>query len=433
METIVPIKLIKRVDELKKAITVLYGDEDKIITQQLTRYDRLLKRFFKYFNYPDVRLFSTPGRIEISGNHTDHNHGQVLAAAVNLDSIAAASKTEDNRVIIYSEGYSTHFLVELNQLEPKSGERGTTTALIRGIAAGFEQRGYKIGGFAANIASDVLPGSGLSSSASIEILIANIFNVIYNDGMIEKQELAKIGQYAENKYFDKPCGLMDQVACAVGGIVSIDFEKPDNPQIKTVDFDFSKGNFTVIVVNTGGSHANLTEDYASIPKEMMSVAENFGLSYCRETSLQQVLHNVRNLRKATGDRAILRAMHFFLENQRVKDQVKALETGNFSRFMELVNASGNSSFKWLQNCYTTKNVSVQGLSLALLLTENYINHLGSGACRVHGGGFAGTILCFIPSENQSDYLDLMEKVFGEKSTIVLSIRPQGIVHLNSLI
>jgi len=433
MESIVSKNLIKQVDELKKVIAVLYGNEEKTIEHQLDRYNRLHKRFIENFNYPELQLFSTPGRIEIGGNHTDHNHGRVLAAAVDLDSIAAASKTEDNRVTIYSEGYPSHFLVELDQLDPKMEERGTTTALIRGIAARIKQLGFKIGGFSANITSDVLPGSGLSSSASIEILIATIFNVLYNEGIINKQELAKIGQYAENNFFNKPCGLMDQIACAVGGIVSIDFELPDKPQIKLVDFDFSKENFSVIVVNTGGNHADLTEDYASIPKEMKLVAENFHHSYCREASLQKVLNNIGKLRETTGDRAILRAIHFFLENQRVEDQVKALETGNSSRFMQLVNASGNSSFKWLQNCYTTKDVSDQGLSLALVLTENYLNYIGSGACRVHGGGFAGTILSFIPTENQSEYIDLMEKVFGEKSTLILNTRPYGSLHLNSWI
>jgi galactokinase len=424
---------IEQVDEFKKVISNLYGNDEEIIEHQLQRYLHLHKRLIEIGDYPDVHFFSTPGRIEIGGNHTDHNHGRVLAAAVNLDSIAAASKTEDNRVTIYSEGYPSHFLVELDQLEPQKEERGTTTAIIRGIAARLKQLGYKIGGFCSYISSNVLPGSGLSSSASIEILIAFIFNVLYNDSVIDKLELAKIGQFAENIFFYKPCGLMDQLACAMGGIASIDFNVPDNPQIQSVDFDFSKKNFSVIVVNTGGSHADLTDDYASIPKEMKAVAENFHHSYCRETSLQQVLNNVSNLRSTTGDRAILRAIHFFLENQRVEDQLKALETGNLSRFLHLVNASGNSSFKWLQNCYSTKDVSDQGLPLALVLTENYINYIGSGACRVHGGGFAGTILSFIPTEYQSDYINLMEKVFGEKSTLILSIRSHGVLHLNSSI
>jgi galactokinase len=433
MEIPLPKNLIAQVDELSKVIAKLYGNEEKIIERQVARYQSLLNLFNENFNHQEVHLFSTPGRTELGGNHTDHNHGRVLAASVNLDSISAAAKTDNNQVTVYSQGYSGPFKVDLTELEPNSEEKGTTKALIRGIAARFKQLRYRVAGFNATIMSDVLPGSGLSSSASIEILVATIFNVLYNEGNVDKQELAKIGQYAENNYFNKPCGLMDQIACAMGGIVSIDFDIPDKPQIKRVDFEFSKENFSVIVVNTGGSHADLTDDYASIPQEMKSVAEYFNHSCCREASLQQVLNNIGNLRSTVGDRPILRALHFFMENQRVEDQVNALESGNFSRFLQLVNSSGNSSFKWLQNCYSSKDVSEQGLSLALALTENYIKHIGSGACRVHGGGFAGTILAFIPNENKSDYIDLMEKVFGEKSTLVLNIRPYGTLHLNSWI
>ena len=416
--------------KIKDLFSRLYGKEDHVIEKQRIRYEHLVRKFYDYFTEGDVKLFSTPGRTEIGGNHTDHNHGRVLAASVDLDSIAAVAKSDDRWVIVYSEGYPDPFRVNLEELSPKKNEQGTTTGLIRGIAARLDEMGYTVGGFNACITSDVLVGSGLSSSASIEVLIGAIFNVFYNEGKVPEETIAKIGQYAENRYFNKPCGLMDQMTCAVGGIVSIDFKDPENPVVRKVDFDFSGQNYRLLVVDTGGSHADLTDDYASVPREMKYVAGLLGKKVCRDISYRELLDKIPEIRSRTGDRAVLRAFHFIEDNQRVVDQVAALEEGNFVRFLDLVNESGDSSYKWLQNCYSPKNVSEQGIPLALALTENYLRRIGEGACRVHGGGFAGTIQVFLPDKHLDAYVKLMESVFGKGSVRVLSIRPVGTIHIN---
>jgi galactokinase len=427
-------KLTKEINRYESAFSALYGGNEQAIEQQSTRYQHLLSLYWEKFN-PDeeIHFFSTPGRIEIGGNHTDHNHGLVLAAAVNLDAVAVAAKKNGNIITLFSEGFSDRFVINISDLKPMFEELGTTSALIRGVAARLDELEYSIGGFNACIKSDVLPGSGLSSSAAFEVLISQIFNTFFNNGRIEGKELAKISQYAENHYFGKPCGLMDQTTCAVGGIVSIDFENPENPDIKSIQNDFSNHNYKMIVVNTGGSHANLTDEYAAIPDEMISVAKYLNTDYCRNISIKDLLSRINDLRINTGDRAILRALHFIGENERVKEQVRSLENEDFARFLDLINESGNSSFKWLQNCYSTKNVSEQGISLALALSENYINEVGQGACRVHGGGFAGTILAFLHVDHISGYINLMESVFGKQSAMVLDIRNQGTVYLNALI
>jgi len=418
----------------KKLFSILYGKNSKTINEQMDRYQTLIANYETCFSINDnFQLFSTPGRTEIGGNHTDHNHGRVLAAGINLDTIAAAAKNNDNRITIYSQGYDKPFIVTLDELNFKEEEKGTTNALIRGIAARFVEMDYKIGGFNACISSNILAGSGLSSSASIEVLIGTILNVFYNEHKISEKILALIGQYAENVYFKKPCGLMDQIVCAVGGIVIIDFKNPGEPLIKKVDFTFSAQNYSLIIVNTGGNHADLTDDYASVPREMIAVAEALKASVCREITMADVLKNISELRSAVGDRAVLRAIHFLGENERVENQVNALEKGDFEIFLKLVNDSGNSSFKWLQNCYTTKNTSEQGITLALSLTEDYIKLCKKGACRVHGGGFAGTIQVFLPSEFVADYKKIMESVFGKQSVLMLNIRQYGTLHINDTI
>jgi len=276
-------------------------------------------------------------------------------------------------------------------------------------------------------------GSGLSSSASIEMLIGTILNAFYNNEQVSPKILAIIGQYAENVYFNKPCGLMDQIACALGGIMTIDFKNPAEPQIKKVDFNFSNKNYSLVIVNTGGNHVDLTEDYASVPSEMKAVAAAFKADVCREITLADVLSNIKKLRSAVGDRAIMRAIHFFAENERIDAQVRSLEKGKFKTFLSLVNDSGNSSFKWLQNCYTTKNIFMQGISLALCLTEDYLKKNGPGACRVHGGGFAGTIQVFLPEKFLTGYQKIMQSVFGNRSVLRLNIRSQGTIHLNNFL
>lgn len=412
--------------QLTAGLAEIYGNTSALLEPQLQRYEKLITKFQEKFGETGGYFFSTPGRTEIGGNHTDHNHGRVLAASVNLDSIAVATPTSAAEIVIDSEGYG-QFHVTLDDLEMHPTETGTTTALIRGIAARFQQLGFKIGGFHACISSDVLPGSGLSSSASIEVLIGTILNFLYNDGKVSPETLALVGQFAENNFFGKPCGLMDQMACAVGGIITIDFENPQQPVVQRVDFDFAAENYKLMVVDTGGNHADLTDDYAAVPQEMRAVAAEFGKSVCRELSLQELLPKLKSLREKVGDRALLRALHFMGENERVVSQVEALEQGDFQRFLALVQDSGNSSFKWLQNVFTGKNIREQGVTLALALSEEYLAEINAGACRVHGGGFAGTIQVFLPAEAVSAYVERMEPVFGAGSVRVLSIRPVGTV------
>jgi len=409
----------------------LYGEDALEFSRQQLRYNELIKNYEDHFpdSGDDLHFFSAPGRTEIGGNHTDHNCGRVLAAAVNLDSVAISCKTSDNIITVYSRGYATPFVVELEYLCPKEKEAGTTKALIRGIAAEFLSRGYKVGGFNTYISSDVLKGSGLSSSASIEVLLGDILNHLYNDGVIEPLTIAMIGQYAENTYFQKPCGLMDQIACAVGGFVTIDFKDPAKPVVQKIEFDFASYGYKLLVVDTKGDHSDLTEEYASIPVEMKSVAKALGGEVCRDHTMDELFNKLPELRKETGDRAILRAMHFHGDNLRVENQANALLNGDFKKFLSLVNESGNSSWKWLQNCFTTKNPMIQGIALALAVTENFIYAKGEGACRVHGGGFAGTIQVFLPNELQQDYVALMESVFGEGSVASLVVRSFGSMHI----
>ncbi|MFZ5519280.1 MAG: galactokinase [Candidatus Zhuqueibacterota bacterium] len=415
-----------------KIFETMYGDKKEELNRQTERYARLVQKFGTKFGPAEIHFFSTPGRTEIGGNHTDHNLGRVLAGSVNLDSVAAAAKTESAKIQLYSDGFPGVFEVDLSRLERVDAERGTTTALIRGIASRFQQLGLTIGGFNAWVHSEVLQGSGLSSSASIEVLIGTILNYYYNDGAVAPEKIAMVGQYAENEYFGKPCGLMDQTACAVGGIITIDFKDPSLPVVKKVDFNFAAQHYSLVVVDTGGNHADLTDDYAAVPREMKSVAAALGGKVCRDLDMAQLVTTMRTLREKVGDRAIVRAIHFLQDNERVSEQVTALEQGDFHRFLELVNASGNSSFKWLQNIYTVKNVREQGVTLALALTEKYLGEIGAGACRVHGGGFAGTIQVFLPDETVAGYQRMMEQVFGDNSVKALSIRPVGTVHVGRL-
>lgn len=412
----------------------VYGGDERVVRRQARRFENLLKKFKKNFGpvaNGGIHLFSVPGRTEIGGNHTDHNHGRVLAAAIDLDAIAAAGKVPRSNIVIYSAGYDHPFTVDISELPARKEERRTTQALIRGIAARLRELGYSIGGFNACIASDVLPGSGLSSSAVIEVLIADILNTLYNDGKIDEETIALCGQFAENNYFDKPCGLMDQSTCAKGGIITIDFEIPQAPRIKKVNFDFSAKDFSILVVNAGGSHADLTDDYAAVPTEMKAVARACGRNVCREIEYADIMRRIHTLRSTVGDRAILRALHFLEENKRVENQAAALEKDDFDLFLELVQESGNSSLRWLQNCYSPGDTAHQGIMLALALTEKFIEQNGPGACRVHGGGFAGTIQVFLPNHATTDYIRSMEPVFGKDCVTVLNIRAPGFQHTDA--
>ncbi len=403
----------------------IYGRSERILEAQRKRFQKAMSRFKAFFGGAANRFFSAPGRTEIGGNHTDHNQGLVLAASVNLDAIAAVRKRPSRTLTVFSEGYAEPFIVDLSDLSAKKQEAGTTTALLRGIAARFVELGYAVGGLDAFLSSEVLPGSGLSSSAAIEVLVATILNGLYNGGKIPPETIATIGQFAENTYFEKPCGLMDQMASAVGGAIKLDFAFPDRTKIEKISLNLEPFGYSMLIVNTGGSHANLTSYYAAIPAEMKKVAGFFGKKVLREISRSDVLEQIGALREAVGDRAVLRALHFFEENERVRRQADALKAGQFARFLEEIRDSGNSSWKWLQNVTAPQNPQEQGLALALALTEDFIRQVGEGACRVHGGGFAGTIQVFLPRKAVGNYRRLMEGIFGKGTVLTLSIRPIG--------
>ncbi len=389
------------------------------------RYADACDEFVKLYGIrEDMRLFSAPGRTEVGGNHTDHQHGRVLAGSVDLDVLAVVSPNTDGVVRIKSAGYDMD-TVELGSLALNEKEKGRAVALIRGMCAIFKDMGYNIGGFDAYTTSNVLKGSGLSSSAAFEVLIANILSGMFNDGTVDRIEIAKISQKAECEYFGKPCGLLDQSASSLGGFTAIDFKDPQNPKVEQVDFDLSSHGYSLCVVNTGGNHANLTQDYADITIECKHISGFFGKDYLRDVEPIDFYENIATLRKQYGDRAVLRALHFFNEDNRAELEKLALKNDNFEEFLRLVNESGNSSYKYLQNVYSTSNVSEQGISLALAVTEQYFKGTDKGAFRVHGGGFAGTIQVFISNELLENYKTTIEKVFGENSCYVLQIRPIG--------
>lgn len=370
----------------------------------------------------EVSIYSAAGRSEISGNHTDHQHGCVLAGSINLDAIGVVSKQE-NIIKVVSDSFDIQ-AIDLNDLEKKEEEVGTSEALIRGVVYKLKELGYEIGGFKAFITSDVLMGAGLSSSAAFETIIGTIIDGLYNDMAIDMVTIAKVGQYAENVYFGKPCGLMDQCACAVGGLISIDFKDTDNPIVKTVDCDFSTFNHSLCIVDTKGSHADLTDAYGAVPSEMKEVARYFGKEVLREVKEEDFYQNIDKVRTALGnDRAILRAIHFFNENRRVQDIVDDLNVGDFDGFKSLIQASGNSSYKYLQNVYADFDYKNQAVSLGLAMSEMILkNH---GVCRVHGGGFAGTIQAFVENDFVNTYKEEIEKVFGKDSCHVLKVRNLG--------
>lgn len=386
------------------------------------RFQALLDRHKELFggSEDETMLFSTAGRTELAGNHTDHNLGLVIAGTINLDTIAAVSLRDDSTVIVNSEGFP-EVVVDISDLEVREEEKNTTQSLLRGIAKAFKDRGLKVGGWQANTTTRVLKGSGLSSSAAIEVLCAEIFNNLFNDDVLAPVELAKISQYAENVYFGKPSGLMDQIGCAQGGIVGIDFADNTNPVLTPLDVNFEDYGYDLVIVDTKGNHADLTGEYAAVPAEMKQVAAYFGADCLRKVDYEEFIEKLPQLREAvSNDRAILRAIHFFDENMRVEAMLDCLKEKDIDGYLYYVEESGNSSFKYLQNVYPAINVKEQGLSLALALTEDFLS--GEGACRVHGGGFAGTIQAYIPKELTDDYIDFMDSVFGEGSATVLAIR-----------
>ena len=383
----------------------------------------------------EVGLFTVAGRSELSGNHTDHNHGCVIAASISLDVLAVASPRADGIIRLKSEGFDEDVVDIASYTEPDESRFGTSAALIAGVCKGFTNHGHAVGGFDACTVSTVSKGSGLSSSAAFEDMIGTILSHLYNKGEVDEVTFSKISQYAENRFFGKPCGLMDQVACAVGGIVAIDFADPTAPVIEPLPFDMTAAGYHLCIVNTGGNHADLTDDYAAVPAEMKAVAAHFGKSVLREVTTEQVIAAIPILREKLGDRAILRALHFLSENDRVASQKAALQTAiaaadvatrdaAVDKYFEGVLSSGRSSFCYLQNVYTTKNITEQGLSLALCLCEQVLGGKRA-AYRVHGGGFAGTVQAYVPAELVETFTAVMDGAFGEGATYDLRIRPVG--------
>lgn len=391
--------------------------------QRDIRFNSIREQYEKEFGQiRELVYVSAPGRTEIGGNHTDHQHGCVLAGSVNLDIIAVAAKNDDNIIRIKSEGYPVDE-INLNELAPDKNEFGKSSALIRGIAARFKELGFEVRGFNAYTSSNVLKGSGLSSSAAFEVLAANIINALFCEEKVSAVEIAKIGQYSENIYFGKPCGLMDQMASSIGGAVFIDFKTPDNPRIKKIEFDLAKEGYALCIIDTGADHADLTDEYAAIPSEMRAAANFFGKDYLREVDKNKFLAEISKLREHIGDRAVLRAYHFFKENERAFKEAKALEEKDFQTFLELVKESGRSSYMYLQNVNVTGAKSQQAVGIVLALCEEYLQ--GKGAYRVHGGGFAGTVQAFVPLENLDDFKQNIEKSVGTGKCHILSIRSNG--------
>lgn len=403
----------------------LYSDIEYTKERMITAINAFVKN---YGDDRDVFVFSVPGRSEIIGNHTDHNHGKVMAGAINRDILAIVAKNDDNLIRFCSEGYSKDQIKIADVTDPDKFRKYTSRALVAGMASAFIKAGHAVGGYDAYSCTEVLKGSGLSSSAAFEVMVGNILNHLYNGGNVDNKEIAKYAQYSENVYFGKPCGLMDQMACAVGGFVYIDFEDNTNPVVESVSFSLSDRGYSLCIVNTGGSHAGLNEDYASVPAEMKSVAAYFGKETLRGLTEEEILAAVPMLRKRTGDRAILRAIHYVRENERVEVARDALKRGDLDTFYKTILASGRSSYQYLQNVYTNHNPFEQGISLALSVADGALSGK-NGAFRVHGGGFAGTIQAFVKNEDLAEFVDRMDSVFGRGATAVLNIRPLGAVKL----
>ncbi len=413
------------------------------VSVQRARIKALIDTFVtRYGADREVALFTVAGRSEISGNHTDHNHGRVIAASISLDMLGIAARRDDGIIRLYSEGFDED-TVDISAYQiPDETKFGTSAALIAGMCVGLANAGYTVGGMDACTVSDVLKGSGLSSSAAFEDMVGTMQSHLYNNGDVDDVTVAKLAQFAENRFFGKPCGLMDQVACAVGGIVAIDFADPTAPEITPLPFDMTAAGYHLCIVNTGGNHADLTDDYAAVPAEMKAVAAHFGKSVLREVDEADVIAAIPALRAVVGDRAILRALHFLAENERVLAQKVALEdaiaatddatlSAALADFFGGVMASGKSSFCYLQNVYTTKNITEQGLSLALCLCDRLLSDKAGhhGAYRVHGGGFAGTVQAFVPTDLVGAFISTMDAAFGQGATSDLKIRPVGAARL----
>lgn len=399
-----------------------YVDES-VLEYQRKRYVETIEEYSKiYGDEGSVEVYSAPGRCEVGGNHTDHQHGMVLATSINQDALAVAGESEDGQIHVLSDGYDMVY-IDVDDLEARYDEEGTTAALVRGVASELRNRGYEVRGFNAYIVSDVLIGAGLSSSGSFEVLIGTIISGLFNDGEIEPMQIAQAGQYSENVYFGKPCGLMDQTSCSVGGMIHIDFKDSYNPVVEKVPFDLEAHGYSLCVVDTKASHSDLTDEYSTIPADMKKVAKFYGKDYLRDVDENEFYKQISGLRSVMGDRVVLRALHFFEEEKRVEGMVKALREDNFQEFLELVKESGDSSFKYLQNIYSIHDVERQGMSIALAVSDKILRK--HGVSRVHGGGFAGTILIIVENDFVEEYKTRMNRVFGKGSCQVLKVRQQG--------
>ena len=418
-------QLKQKIQILDKTLARLYPDVERAKVRLTSLTDSFAN---KYGADRDVMLLSVPGRSEICGNHTDHNGGVCIAGAISRDIVAVVSARDDGLINVQSEGRVEDSMTVKKCESRNNFPRYKAAALIGGVVGGFMKRGYNVGGFDAYTTTEVLAGSGLSSSAAFEVMIANILNHLYNDGKIDNKELARVAQYAENEYFGKPSGLMDQMACAVGGFVYMDFSDPSSPKVESVEFSLGGAGYALAIVGTGGSHSSLNDDYASVPSEMRAVAAELGREVLSGVSEDEIVSAIPRLRKTVRDRAVLRALHFVRECDRVRRVHSALKGADVEKLVTVMKESGHSSFEYLQNVYTNKDVGEQGLSLALALSDGYLAGK-SAAYRVHGGGFAGTIQAVMPKSDVSGYVKLLDGAFGEGATMVLDIRPDGAIRI----
>lgn len=389
---------------------------------QLARYTRTAEDFKAAFGHDAQYVFSAPGRSEICGNHTDHNLGKAVGASINLDTLAFVSKRDDGRIVVKAKGFDD-IDIDTADLSPKENEKGQSSALVRGVCKKLSDMGYQIGGFDGYTTNDVLKGSGLSSSAAFEIMMSFILNSLYNGERIDAKTMAIASQYAENVYFGKGSGLLDQLSCAFGGIISIDFKNPADPVVEQLPFDFTATGYSMVITDTRCDHADLTGDYDAIKGEMQAVSRHFGKEHLREVEFEEFYAALPVLKAKLPERALIRAFHYFDENKNVEDLALKLKENDFDSFLTIVNQSGGSSYRYLQNIYSDKNPTSQGMSLALCLAEHLL--CGKGACRVHGGGFGGTMQAYVPNEQVDDYVQKMESVFGDGCCYLLKIRNVG--------
>ncbi len=420
------VKELLKQDSAVQLLEQMYGRGKA--EENAVRYEKAANGFQEKFGDKEFEFFTSPGRTEIGGNHTDHNQGKVLAGSVQMDCVAAAAANGTETIRIISETYKQDLIIHLNDIAPDNQTTGTLP-LVKGVLAGLKNRGFEIHGFDAYVTSNVIGGSGVSSSASFEMLVCSIVDYLFNNYTQDVVSYAKAGQYAENKYWLKGSGLLDQMACAVGGIITIDFADAEEPAMRRVDCNFDDLGLDLVIVNTGKGHADLSAEYSAVPIEMKSVAKYFAKEVLSQVKEEDVIANAKEIRKLCGDRALLRAFHFFEENRRVDMQVEALESKNKDAFLQEITASGNSSWKWLQNCYLNETPNEQPMTCTLALTELFLGKIKGGACRVHGGGFAGVIAAFVPKENTEEYCTYINKALGEGSAFIMHIRSQGAIRV----